>query len=61
MVLTCHTAFFSPSSVEEIRSKSAQTMREVVSSPSEALPMLLLTPQQLIDKLQSNVITPDME
>ncbi|RMY16963.1 hypothetical protein D0867_06364 [Hortaea werneckii] len=44
MVLTCHTAFFSPSSVEEIRSKSAQTMREV-----------------LIDKLQSNVITPDME
>lgn len=36
-------------------------MREVVSSPSEALPMLLLTPQQLIDKLQSNVITPDME
>ncbi|KAK3617617.1 hypothetical protein LTR56_025164 [Elasticomyces elasticus] len=44
MVLTCHTAFFSPSSLEEIRSKSAQTMREV-----------------LIDKLQSNVITPDME
>ncbi|KAK0948076.1 hypothetical protein LTR29_000600 [Friedmanniomyces endolithicus] len=44
MVLTCHTAFFSPSSLEEIRSKSAQTMREV-----------------LIDKLQSNVITPEME
>ncbi|KAK3669587.1 hypothetical protein LTR78_010525 [Recurvomyces mirabilis] len=30
MALTCHTAFFSPSSVEEIRSKSAQTMREVL-------------------------------
>ncbi|TKA33049.1 hypothetical protein B0A54_14710 [Friedmanniomyces endolithicus] len=30
MVLTCHTAFFSPSSLEEIRSKSAQTMREVL-------------------------------
>ncbi|EMC95097.1 hypothetical protein BAUCODRAFT_149122 [Baudoinia panamericana UAMH 10762] len=44
MVLTCHTAFFSPSSIEEIRSKSAQTMREV-----------------LIDTLQSNVITPEME
>lgn len=31
MALTCHTAFFSPSSLEEIREKSAQTMREVVS------------------------------
>lgn len=36
MTLTCHTAFYSPSSVEEIRSKSAQTMREVVR------PLLLL-------------------
>ncbi|KAF2766567.1 phosphoglycerate dehydrogenase [Teratosphaeria nubilosa] len=44
LVLTCHTAFFSPSSLQEIREKSAITMREV-----------------LIDKLQSNVITPDME
>ncbi|KAK6396027.1 hypothetical protein LTR65_010137 [Meristemomyces frigidus] len=44
LVLTCHTAFYSPSSLQEIREKSAQTMREV-----------------LIDRLKSNVITPDME
>lgn len=31
LVLTCHTAFFSPSSIQEIRIKSAQTMRDVVS------------------------------
>jgi C-terminal binding protein len=30
MALTCHTAFFSPSSLEEIREKSAVTMKEVV-------------------------------
>lgn len=44
MVLTCHTAFYSPSSIYEIRLKSAQTMRDV-----------------LIDKLSSNIITPEME
>lgn len=44
MVLTCHSAFYSPESFEDIRVKSAQTMRDV-----------------LIDGLQSNVITPDME
>ncbi|KAK5131498.1 hypothetical protein LTR08_000892 [Meristemomyces frigidus] len=44
MALTCHTAFFSPSSIDEIREKSAQTIREV-----------------LIDKLKSNIITPEME
>lgn len=31
LVLTCHTAFYSPSSIHEIRVKSAQTMRDVVS------------------------------
>jgi C-terminal binding protein len=44
MALTCHTAFYSPSSFEDIREKSCQTMRDV-----------------LIDRLDSNVITPEME
>ena len=44
MVLTCHTAFYSPQSFIDIREKSAQTMRDV-----------------LIDGINSNVITPDME
>lgn len=39
MVLTCHTAFYSPSSIYEIRYKSAQTMRDVVSRHGE-LPCL---------------------
>lgn len=30
MILTCHSAFFSPASVAEIRAKGAQTMRDVV-------------------------------
>ena len=38
MALTCHTAFYSPSSVDEIRSKSAQTMREVVSEINNIIP-----------------------
>lgn len=44
MAITCHTAFYSPSSFVDIRIKSVQTMKEV-----------------LIDKLDSNVITPEME
>ncbi|ETN41800.1 uncharacterized protein HMPREF1541_03737 [Cyphellophora europaea CBS 101466] len=44
MVLTCHSAFYSPGSFVDIRVKSAQTMRDV-----------------LIDKLDSNIITPEME
>lgn len=44
MALTCHTAFYSPSSFVDIREKSSQTIRDV-----------------LIDKLDSNIITPDME
>jgi C-terminal binding protein len=30
MVLTCHTAFFSPESFVDIRVKSAETMRDVL-------------------------------
>ena len=45
MVLTCHTAFYSPSSFVDIRDKSAQTMRDVLIDKSDF----------------SNVITPDME
>lgn len=45
MVLTCHTAFYSPSSFVDIREKSAQTMRDVLIDKSDF----------------SNVITPDME
>lgn len=30
MVLTCHSAFYSPESFEDIRVKSAQTMRDVL-------------------------------
>lgn len=44
MVLTCHTAFYSPGSFVDIREKSAQTIKDV-----------------LLDKLDSNVITPEME
>lgn len=44
MVMTCHSAFYSPESFVDIRVKSAQTMRDV-----------------LIDGLDSNIITPDME
>ena len=44
MVMTCHSAFYSPESFVDIREKSAQTMRDV-----------------LIDGLESNVITPEME
>jgi C-terminal binding protein len=44
MVLTCHSAFFSPGSYVDIRIKSAQTVKDV-----------------LIDKLDSNIITPEME
>ena len=44
MVITCHTAFYSPESFVDIRVKSAETMRDV-----------------LIDGLQSNVITSNME
>jgi C-terminal binding protein len=44
MALTCHTAFYSPSSFVDIREKSSQTIRDV-----------------LIDKLDSNIITPEME
>jgi C-terminal binding protein len=44
MVLTCHSAFFSPGSYWDIRVKSAQTVKDV-----------------LIDKLGTNVITPEME
>lgn len=45
MVLTCHTAFYSPSSFVDIRVKSAQTMRDVLIDKSDL----------------SNVITPEME
>jgi C-terminal binding protein len=45
MVLTCHTAFYSPSSFVDIREKSAQTMRDVLMDKSDF----------------SNVITPEME
>lgn len=44
MVVTCHTAFYSPESFVDIRVKSAETMRDV-----------------LINGIQSNVITPEME
>ena len=44
MVMTCHSAFYSPESFVDIRVKSAQTMKDV-----------------LLDGLQSNVITPNME
>jgi C-terminal binding protein len=44
MVLTCHSAFFSPGSYVDIRVKSAQTVKDV-----------------LIDKLDSNIITAEME
>lgn len=43
MVLTCHSAFYSPQSFVDIRTKSAETMRDV-----------------LIDRGNSNIITPDM-
>jgi C-terminal binding protein len=45
MVLTCHTAFYSPESFVDIRVKSAQTMRDVLIDKSDF----------------SNVITPEME
>ena len=45
MVLTCHTAFYSPGSFVDIRVKSAQTMRDVLIDKSDF----------------SNVITPEME
>lgn len=69
MILTCHTAFYSPSSIYEIRLKSAQTMRDVVSLHfiSSLLVMLLAELRyvsfflQLIDGIQSNIIHPDME
>lgn len=44
LVITPHSAFYSPESYEDIRRNSAQTMREV-----------------LLDGLETNVITPDME
>jgi C-terminal binding protein len=45
MVLTCHTAFYSPASFVDIRVMSAQCMRDVLIDKSDL----------------SNVITPDME
>ena len=45
LVLTCHTAFYSPSSFVDIREKSAQTMKDVLIDKSDF----------------SNVITPEME
>lgn len=44
VVVTCHTAFYSPESFVDIRVKSAETMRDV-----------------LINGIQSNVITAEME
>lgn len=44
LVVTPHSAFYSPQSFDDIRRNSAQTMRDV-----------------LIDGLQTNVITPEME
>ncbi|KIX92499.1 uncharacterized protein Z520_11819 [Fonsecaea multimorphosa CBS 102226] len=44
MVLTCHTAFYSPQSFVDIRVKSAQTMREVLI---DGLQSNVITPDML--------------
>lgn len=66
LVITCHSAFYSPSSLDEIRSKSAETMRDVVSClmciRAIGLGRVLLgSLLQLIHGMKSNIITPEME
>ena len=44
LVLTCHTAFYSPQSFVDIRVKSAQTMREVLI---DGLQSNVITPEMM--------------